>query len=522
MRARDELTEAGEVAGQIDPGWLESIGLPQLLPDGLAPWRPLVEEAASFFLDRLPPDRVGSILFAQLALGHAASSAERLIALLSQCPTLHKLGQVIARQPRLDPVLRAHLQQLESMPAGVDVALLRERLREELGDALPVELGDEALAEGSVAVVLPFTYQDRGRNRQGVFKVLKSGIEARLADELGVLPSLASFLERRGAELGLPPLEYRDTLDSVRRLLTREIDLHGEQRHLREAAAFFAGDAEVCVPRVLRWCTPRVTAMERVFGDKVADAPLSSVQRRRLAATAVRALLAKPFWTSSDPVVFHGDLHGGNLLATEDGRLAVLDWSLVAQVSKRHREQLLSAALGGLTLDAERVRRAAAALARCPDDDPDLVAIVERALDRLVLSGRPPGFAWLLGLLDELALARATGFDEELALFRKSWLSLAGVLHDLDPQFAPDLPLIDVGLRMFSNEWPWRWFASSRTRGFATHVSNTDLLDLSASSWLTWLRYGARLQALGLQRLKAATSRDRRGEGVAEPAGTGE
>ena len=41
-------------------------------------------------------------------------------------------------------------------------------------------------------------------------------------------------------ELGLPVLDYRNTLDSIRKLLAREVQLDHEQVHLARAAAFHA------------------------------------------------------------------------------------------------------------------------------------------------------------------------------------------------------------------------------------------------------------------------------------------
>ncbi|BAL25639.1 AarF/ABC1/UbiB kinase family protein [Azoarcus sp. KH32C] len=502
-----ELSDRRDLGGKADSddmpdaAWLEAIGLYALLPPSLQRWRPLVEEAALFFLAALPPDRLNAILLGQLALDVDAGPAQRLVTLLAQCPTLHKLGQVLARQPRLDPELCRQLQSLESMPATTSLEDVLAQLRSELGESLAVEVASAALAEGSVAIVVPFTYEEDGRPRDGVFKVLRPGVEVRLAEELAILPDLADLIERRAGELGLPALDYRDTLESIGRLLMQEIRLDEEQRHLVAARKFYADERDILIPRLLPWCTPQVTAMERVFGSKLNDAELSARQREELAETVVRALLAKPFWTRADPAIFHGDLHGGNLFVTPDGRLAVLDWSLVAHVSKADREALLAAALGAFALDAPKIRHAIAALGSCGPDDPALIRIVEDALDRLVSEARMPGFDWLLALLDELALTQAAGFRGDLGLFRKSWLALSGVVRDLAGNVPADLPLIDVGLRRFLAELPSRWFTSPHTRDFSTHVSAMDLLDLCVAPWLAAMRLGARVQALGLQRL---------------------
>jgi ubiquinone biosynthesis protein len=479
----------------FDEGLLAALGVDELVPAPLAAWRPLVLEAAGFFLDRLPEDRQAAIVAAQLALPADVPPAARLVALMAACPTLHKLGQVLARHEALDLELRRHLQALESMPSTLDMASIIDRIRAELGgrvDDRRLAVADTALAEGSVAVVVPFSWREGGRLQEGVFKVLKPGVEANLAEELALLPALAAFLARHGDELGLPAIDYAGPLASVQRLLTQEIRLATEQANMRRAAAFHADDAGVLVPRLLPWCSPRVTAMERIFGRKLTEAALPAGAGRALGDTLITALLAKPFWTAADPALFHGDLHAGNLLLADDGRLAVLDWSLTASLAKAQREALVEIALGGLTLDARQIGRALAALGMRDADGGALAEVVERSLDGLVGSGRPVGFDWLVGLLDALALQGATGFGEQLAVFRKTWLSLSGVIRDLGAGVAADVPLLSVGLRRFVAEWPVRLFALPDSRAFATHVSNADLARLAASSWPTTLRYWAR------------------------------
>jgi len=477
----------------LDAGLLPTLGIDDLVPASLAPWRPLVVEAMAFFLQRLPADRLAEIMGDQLALPRDAPVDARLVALLIRCPTLHKLGQVLARRPELHPDLRRRLQALESMPPTVPLAAITARVREELGEIEGLRVAGAALAEGSVAVVVPFKWHEEGREREGVFKVLKPGIEARLGSELALLPEVIDFVERRGAELGLPALDYRGTLTGVRRLLETEIRLDVEQANMRRAAEFYRDDADVSVPALLPWCTPRITAMERVDGVKVADAVLDATAREALGARMIATLVAQPFWSREDFAMFHGDLHGGNLLLTTDGRLAIIDWSLTATLSKTEREALVALALGGLTLDARRIRQGLAGLGMRGTDDAAFAAVVERSLDALVASGRPVGFAWLVGLLDTLALAGASGFGEQLSVFRKTWLALSGVIQDLGTRVPADLPLVQAGLRRFLVELPARLLARPDSRAFGTHVSNADLAGLSVSGWPTTLRYWSRL-----------------------------
>lgn len=467
----------------LDEELLESLGVDELVPSALHRWRPLVAEGVLFFLHRLSPERQAGIWAAQLSLPDNADAGQRLVALLMQCPTLHKLGQVVARHRGIPAELRERLGALESLPPFTPMHEVLECIARELRPDAPVTIAAEALAEASVAVVVPFTWQEGQVQRHGVFKVLRPGVESRLAEELAIWPELGDFLEQRGSELNLPELDYRDTLDSVRELLTREVRLEGEQANLLAAAALYSGDPRIQVPRLLPWCTTRMTAMERVFGTKVTDASLPAAARAALADTLVSALLAQPFWSHDDEALFHADPHAGNLFATDDGRLALLDWALVGRLSKAHRESVVDAALGGLTLDAPRIYKAVAALGTLSPDDPVLRSAVERGLQRVRQLSCLPGFDWLVSILDEVASQTQAGFRGDLILFRKAWFTLAGVIRDLAGDRRADRTLIEAGLQRFAEEWTERMVAPFASRQFATHVSNADLFVL-------WMSFG--------------------------------
>ena len=162
-------------------------------PPAYARYRRPIVEGLRFFLGRLPGPEIAEILSDQAALPADASAEERLVALAERCPALHKLGQILARDRRLAPELRRHLQRLESLPPATPVGVIEKTLADELGplEKLGVALEPPALAEASVAVVIPFRIQGAsqdGHPDRGVFKVLKPGIEDRLARELGPAP----------------------------------------------------------------------------------------------------------------------------------------------------------------------------------------------------------------------------------------------------------------------------------------------------------------------------------------------
>jgi ubiquinone biosynthesis protein len=339
--------------------------------------------------------------------------------------------------------------------------------------------------------VIPFVWRPQGGPPQdGVFKVLKPGVADRLGDELEVWPALGVFLEECCVRHGLPPIPYRETMERVRRLLQSEIRLDQEQANLGHAAQFYADTRDVVIPRVLPFCTTRITAMARIPGCKVTDAELTADGARALAKTIVGALLAKPFWNTGPVTSFHADPHAGNLLFTPDGRLAILDWSLVGRLRKSDQVQLMQVVLAALSLDASKMALAISALSTVSVNEQALQSMVADALRR-IRHGAFPGFEWLLRLLDALVASATVEFSEDLLFFRKALLSVAGLLEDVCAKCTLDAMLLDAGAYAFCQELTGRFLTPADSRALQTHVSNADLCWLWTSWPMTAARYWA-------------------------------
>jgi ubiquinone biosynthesis protein len=470
-------------------------GLVDLLPAKYQAFRPLVADGVRFFLGKLPREWVHAALAEQIAFPPGTRFPTRAEAFARHFPTLHKLCQVVARDGRLDPDLRRRLQALESTRPAVPVDLVVGALRREIGPSREFRLGARALAEGSVAVVVPFR---RDRGGEGVFKILKPGIEDRLGRELDLLGPLGSFLEGRAADLGLPEIPLSETLSRVARQLQAEIRLDVEQVHLATARGFYAGFPLVEIPALLEPCTPRLTAMHRVRGTKVTDGVLEGWQGRWLAEIVAEALLARPFWSPEPVALFHGDPHAGNLLRTKNRRLAVVDWSLAVEVTKADREALAQVVLAGIRRDEKRLCQSVAALAEVEPNPDALRAVVTRALSELS-AGTAPSVVWTLRLVDRVALTGRARIPERLLLLAKALFTVRGVLDDLAGQEVANAVLVRRGLSQVLREFPRRFVLSPTWRGFGSHLSTADLVGLIPSWPAAAVRFWARAarRALG-------------------------
>ena len=445
------------------------------------------------------------ILAEQALMPPSVGVGERLVAIARHCPALHKLGQVLARDRRLTPGFRRLLQGLESMPSTFDAAQARALAEAELGplSRIGIAIEEPPLAEASVAVVVPFTARD-GASAEvagGVLKLLKPGVEPKLEEDLDLLQRIGALLDERCEAYRLPQIDYEDTFVQVRTLLASEVCLQREQQHMAGAREVYEGMSSVIVPEVYEFSTPRLTAMQRIVGTKVTDADtLSAAGRRELGNTIVETLLARPLWSAGPRTVFHADPHAGNLFATDDGKLAILDWSLVGHLAKNDRVQLTQILLGAFTLDASRIRQAIDELAQGRTEEAALAGIVDQHLARLEKSAWP-GLSWVTRLMDEAVTRARCRFSGDLVMFRKALQTLEGVVADVSPECRPNRVLIAALLRQLAVEWGQRPFATPFSRHFATHFSNLDLTQLLASAplvgslrWMSlqnaWLRDG--------------------------------
>ncbi len=478
--------------------FLDEAALATLLPGEYARFARPLRDGLIVFLDGLPASHQAEILSQQAVLPSTADIAERLGALARCCPVLHKLGQVLARDPRLAPELRRHLRALESLEPTVPDTAIREMVARELGplEQVGIRLRFPALAEASVAVVVPFVEPQPERGcqlRGGVLKVLKPGIEERLQLELELLSRVGGHFDDECQALGIPALDYASTFQQIRDKLRHEVDLAAEQRNLARAAESYADEPAVQIPAVLGYCTPRMTAMERVTGGKVTDQRRSARgDGRPLARQVVQSLIGHPLFSLAGEAMFHGDPHAGNLFWTDDNRLAILDWSLVGSLSESDRETVVQILLAAAMLDARRMIELLADLADGGQLDRSAAATVVAASLKEIRHGAMPGVSWLVAMLDELVVKARLRAATDLLLFRKSLHTLEGVVAETG---GGELSIDDILLadfcRHFARELPCRWRASPASRQFATRLSNIDLTRVALESPAAVARFWA-------------------------------
>ena len=161
----------------------------------------MVRDGIEFFLSQISCQRLIDLVISQLQLKSDVDTRERLVELAKRIPTLHKLGQIIARNRTIDPAVKKWLIQLENGCYGTPLEGILRRIDGQLGETGSLDrvtVQPVILSEASVAAVIPFYWNRPSAHEQihGVFKVLKPGIRSHLEEELIILEKTGAFFEK--------------------------------------------------------------------------------------------------------------------------------------------------------------------------------------------------------------------------------------------------------------------------------------------------------------------------------------
>ena len=478
---------------------IEGLDIAGLVPGVYGAYQGLVRDGLLLFLSHLPVARMVSIVAAQLALGDKADAGRRMVALASQVPTLHKLGQIIARNRHVDGTVRRWLVCLESGGFGTDAKAVRRMIRAAVGKQ-DVHIAPDILAEASVGAVVAFSRpatSDAPAHR-GVFKVVKPLVADHIAEEMVALDAVARHLQENRSRYDLDLAACTALFADVKSLLQEELDLSGEKAHLEMAHALYDGWDAVTVPRPLFVATDRVLAMTFAPGRKVTDGLTRTADRKAAARLLFDALICAPLFSRQEMPVFHGDPHAGNILCDRSApggalRLALIDWSQAGRLSRALRVDLLKLVQGVFCNDTRMICLAAQGL-MCRTAAGPSANTIRAAVTRLSAAPQFQSAAMMKRTFLLLERLSAVGgrFPRELLLFRKSFFILDGLLWELAPDFDMDHTAMAHLRGLLLRELPgrvgaWMMALEDRPERYRSLLSNRDVQEILLKLALTFV-----------------------------------
>jgi predicted unusual protein kinase regulating ubiquinone biosynthesis (AarF/ABC1/UbiB family) len=362
--------------------------------------------------------------------------------------TFLKLGQLLSSRPDLLPdVYIEELSKLVDEVPPFPFAEAERIVREDLGDAV-VRLDPEPIAAASIAQIHGALLSD---GREAVLKIRRPGIVEEVDLDLALVRSAVEFVEKRSETAEL--LQLRALADELEVHLRAELDFVEEANNTELIAQQLEDYDDLVVPQVIHpHVTERVLVLERINGRKLnLDHGLPPDRAQQLAADFFRAYIRQV----TQAGVYHADPHRGNVLLTDDGRLALLDFGLLGRLDDETRTTL---ALLLLALAHNRSEDVAAlllslSLTTLDSDEPAFVHELRRKLPRYhwrPLSGIRTGEA--LADLQRICLDHGIRLPPSFALVGKTLSQADSIARTLDPTLDPIALIEEESLELMLTE----------------------------------------------------------------------
>jgi ubiquinone biosynthesis protein len=357
-------------------------------------------------------------------------------------PTYIKLGQIISSGEGLFPAeLVQEFKLCRDQVAPEPFDAVRLTVEQDLGARLEdvfTSFDTEALAAASIAQVHAATLRT---GEDVVVKVQRPQVSTLVHKDLRAMSWLAPYLVGRipVAALANPPA----LVELFAETIVEELDFRLEAANMLDIARVLRdlGQDRYVIPRPHpRLVTRRVLVMERLRGfnfDDVTGMKDAGIDTEDVVRTGMIAFMEGAMVHG----VFHGDLHGGNLLVLPDGRTGLLDFGIVGRLSEPRRLAFLRLMLGATTNDLMTQMEALRDLGALPHDT-DLAAVIRDL--RLDLPPVDPTSLTGEELVAEVQrvvkalLGYGARMPKELMLYVKNMVFLDGAIARL----APDLDVL--------------------------------------------------------------------------------
>lgn len=267
-------------------------------------------------------------------------------------PVFIKFGQALStRMDALGPEVARALMVLQDNLEPFPYSKVQEIIERDLG--LPIEeifskFSTEPKSAASVAQV--HRARLRKNDKEVAVKVLRPKIKKKIGKNLNSLKRLLGILKI------LFPKKYQkyrlqETFELLAKNLYKECDLRFEAAHISQIRDNLLADLEVRVPKVYwEFSQQHVLTMEWIEGRKVLDI-IGTDEVKKLS----RNLALSFFNQAYRDGIFHGDMHAGNVLVDENGKICLIDFGSIGFLGERTRFYLAEILRGFLYRDYQKV-----------------------------------------------------------------------------------------------------------------------------------------------------------------------
>lgn len=277
--------------------------------------------------------------------------AARLVKHLAELgPSFIKMAQLFATRADLLPeAYVGALSTLTDQVPPVSNDAIRKQLIAAYGRS-PESMFERFDPTPIAAASLGQVHRAQWQGEEVAVKVLRPGVEALVRKDMAVAKPVMRWLERRFPNSHLK--NARNVIEEFSDRIWEEMDFEHEAANAVEVRANFRDNPRIQIPRIVPELVRRqvlvMEFMEGVRVDRLTAASGESTANPRGVISSVMELYLQMMMVDG---LFHADPHPGNVLATPDGRIVLLDFGMVVRVPRELRRNLVQTIFAAIRKD---------------------------------------------------------------------------------------------------------------------------------------------------------------------------
>lgn len=258
-------------------------------------------------------------------------------------PSFIKLGQLLAtREDLFEPSFTEELKKLQDRAQGIDFSIAKEAIEKTLGKKLEEvfsEFNETPIGVASIGVV----YKAKLLSGEDVVvKLRRPNINKVLVTDFEIIHFLVEQLEKFSEEIKY--LGVSRAIEDFFKSTQLELNFHIEANNgkiLKENLKKYDKENLFLIPTIYEEYTcENLLVMEYIEGtpfNKLKGIDETAGLEKKLNTSVsyfIKNLLTDGF--------FHADLHGGNFFLLNDGRIGIIDFGLMGNLSRKSRINLVA------------------------------------------------------------------------------------------------------------------------------------------------------------------------------------
>ncbi len=351
--------------------------------------------------------------------------------------TFVKLGQLLSVRPDLVPAEYCEeLKKLQDdvLPFGFSDAkrIVEHELGKDLSSVFS-KFDKQPIAAASIGQVYRATLKKE--KKEVAVKVQRPNVREEVESDIDLMYFFAHKLEKHSKSLRrFSPVEI---VREFERYTKQELDYTYEAKNAELFATNFKTDKIIVIPSPYwDYTTKKVLVSEFIIGEKLTSLlkKKKGFDKKRIVKQGMDAVVKMIF----EDGFFHADVHPGNILILPKGRIALLDFGIVGNISRKRQDQALELFIATMSRDTEAISRVLLEVGDVSPytDVPDFKREVEEIIGGWYGSKiSNVKVTHMLHRLFNSCIYHGVKMPSDLVLLGKAAVTMEGTCEELEPDF---------------------------------------------------------------------------------------